>query len=543
MKQFLKSFWALGKSIKENPSEKVDDYKKIKGEYIFESLAQKVKVIYIYLSEEGKVNQDIEYPGLGRISFNIDYPEIKGWDYDTKLKRIILKNIDGVKKGEIIEQNNQIRMVLHGEEFVECKKHYRIDDAFYNSLKQEVRELRVVKNTEIDFAEIKSFIYDKKPSSDGIMWFNKSSPIERKSSSPMSVVDGESTEYTEKWEKVLKATNNGLDSPDIYLLFLKDAYILNGSLVFSSEKRLVKCTRQLGATLPPHKSFYPNFESDTLLKASRHSINFKEAISLEDDKIFFLYGNCHWGFGHHLGQATPSAYFINQIIEKYPELQQKIIAIHRGGLSCEEFRKDLYSLSLNKPIECRSLTTGLYHMKNLIVPSTLENMGNHWFELKSLWNNIRDKAKSKSTISKIDFQKYRGIYLSRSGYNRNCTNSNEFSRLLKDLKFFEYSPPGTLSFVDQITLMSKFNLFVAPYGSGACNILFGDENSHLISNLCSCSDGQSWDYSNCQMMGHNYTYVFSKPIDPSVTFHERQYKFNLEIYEKIIKALLEKEVK
>jgi hypothetical protein len=45
------------------------------------------------------------------------------------------------------------------------------------------------------------------------------------------------------------------------------------------------------------------------------------------------------------------------------------------------------------------------------------------------------------------------------------------------------------------------------------------------------------------MMGHDYTYVFSKPIDPSVTFHERQYKFNLEIYEKIIKALLEKEAK
>jgi hypothetical protein len=538
MKKLILALCSLGKdrnrrSIKARPLESEKDYNESKGEYVFQSLVTKNKLIYLNLCEDGG------------IQFNIDCPEIKKWEYDENLKKVILKNIDGLNIGEISELNNQTALLLNGERYVQSRTHYQVDDAFYDSIKEDLRELHINKCTEIDFASIKSFINDKKSIRDGILWFNKSSPIKRKSSSPLSIVDGETTEYTEKWQKTLNATNNGLTSPNIFLLFLKDAYILNGSLVFSRGERLVKCTQQLAATLGPHTSFYPAAARNSMHSEHeyRPEINFKEAIRLEDDKIFFLYGNCHWGFGHHLGQATPSAYFINRIVEKYPELQQKIIAIHRGGLSSEEFRKDLYCLSLDKAINCRSLTSGLYRIKNLIVPSTLQNMGNHWFKLKSLWNNIRDKAKSKSTFSKIDFQKYRGIYLSRSGYNRNCINANEFSRLLKDLKFFEYSPPETLSFVDQIALMSKFNLFVAPYGSGACNILFGDEKSHLISNLCSYSNGQIWDYSNCQMMGHDYTYVFSRPIDPSVTFHERQYKFNLEIYEKIIKTLLEKEAK
>lgn len=429
-------------------------------------------------------------------------------------------------------------MLLFGESFVRSHEHHLIDDTLYTSLQSELGELDINKNIEIDLNLVKNFIYDDNVTANGILWFNKSGPIKRKSASRLSIVDGDSTEHTEKWEKIFKSTINGLPSPDVYLLFLKDAYLLNGSLIFSKEKSLISCSRQLGATLGPHKTFFSTIQTEHAAGDSfEPKINFKEAISLEDDKLFFLYGNCHLGFGHHLGQATPSAYFINRILEIYPDLQEKMIAIHRGGLSYEEFRKDLYCLSLDKPIDCRSLTSGLYSIKNLIVPSTLENFGNHWFEFKSLFNNIRDRAKAKSTIQKIDFSKYKGIYLSRSGFRRNCTNSKQVSALLKYMHFLEYSPPETLSFVDQMALMSKFKLFVAPYGSGAANILFAKDNSHLISPLCSHSHGQSWDYSNCQMMGHDYTYVFSKPIDPAASFHERQYKFNLEIFENIVKTL------
>jgi len=473
--------------------------------------------------------------------FNIDVPELKLWNICELKNKIYLKNIDGKIIGEIFIKKGSITMSLYNEEYVLGENYYTINDSFYLSLKNSLKELskdNEKKTTQIGLSSVCDFFSEEVSSNNAIYYYNKSGPLERKPATPLSCIVGDSTEQTDKWTRIFQSTKDGIPSPDIYLLFLKNAYILNGSLVFTSKKHLIECTRQLGSTLGPYTSFIKKNQSfHKLENESVPNIRFEEAISLDRNKTYFLYGNCHTGFGHHLGQATPSSYFINNLLDLHPSLQNNLVAISRGGISYESFRKELFELSLDKQVECLSLTSGLVRVKNLIIPSTLENYGNHWFALKKLWNSIREKAMKRSTLRNVDFSKYNGIYLSRGGYSRNCINSDEFSRLMTKYRMFQFSPPESLSMIDQIALMSHFKVFIAPYGSGACNILFSMDESHLISNLCSHSDGQVWDYSNCQMMGSDYTYIFSNPINPSASFHERRYKFSTEVYESILQKI------
>jgi hypothetical protein len=496
--------------------------------------------IFVFFKENG-TDLDSFYLNLtedGKIFWNIDCPEIVEWAKETRGEKILLLDKNKNIRAFIYNECSNTFLEWQNEKYQLQRNLIEINDNWYEKEKAKLSELPLKYQQEININNLKNLrqAFESKVS---VHWYNHAGFVQRKPATNLSFRECEETEMTKKWENIFNLKNGGLPSPNIYLLFLKDAYILNGSIVLDSNLRLVSCTRQLGATLAPYTNFLKYHEKPTSIfdKLLRYKKEGKIK-RLTEDKLYFLYGNCHTGFGHHLGQVTPSSFFLNDLCAKFPNERNRLVNLYRGGTSYEPFRNGIYELGLDFSVPWISLTNGAVFVKELIIPSTLENFGNHWFELKSLYKKISIRAAECSPIAKIDCSMFNGIYLARDGFLRNCVNSEAFSKFMRKIGFFYYCPPESLNIYDQIALMSHFDLFFSSYGSGANNIVFGKDNSHLIQPLCGLTDGQSWDYSSAQMMGADYTYAFIKPINPEAPFHEKKFYFNIELFEYAINCAI-----
>ena len=484
----------------------------------------------------------------GTLFWNIDIPFVAKWSYLNSYEPVvILKDKSDREVGRLdFFADSATAMTLGGRSYVQVMQPTKFWPDTARSFEDGWPRVDMSSIYSLpDWDILSGLNLDEEIS---ICWFNRASPVLRKPASPFSRIFGKSSETTKKWEAIFNLRNGGLPSPDVFLLYLKDAYVLNGSIVFTRSGRLVGCTEQLGLTLGPWTNYCSKNPDDSdELRFLRNIIDDPNAacsrdssIPVLDDSIhYFLYSTCHTGFGHHLGQSTVSSFFLNLFIERDPSLAHSLVSLYRGGLSYESFRSALYELSLDQSIKVQSHTNGLVRVPRLVIPSTLANYGNHWMNFGPLFKAIRDRARLRSSIAEIDIPLlYKGIYLSRRGYRRGCSNADAVSALLNKAGFLEYSPPGSFTLIDQIALMSHFRAVFSSYGSGANNILFSGDDSHLIQPLCSASDGQSWDYSSAQMVGADYTYIFFPPDVPTASFHERSYTYDLECIGDIIDKVL-----
>ena len=490
--------------------------------------------LYVQICDDGKLN------------WNIDIPFISKWRF-SKVSVDNLELLDQTNRvvGEIKQVHQEAYMKIGSMIYLQTRDPILFSPENGSFLADDWPQLNI--------PDLPSFTSDQidQPLSfceeSSICWLNKFSAVNRKPVTSYSKVFGSPTEETRKWETIFGLHQGGLPSPDIYLLYLKDAYVLNGSLVFTSSGLFVGCTQQLGLTLGPYTIGSSSIPEQTdefrFLKSLLEDSNVadKEQSSipcLSQDQIHFLYSTTHGGFGHHLGQCTVSSYFLNRINQFNPDVSAKIKCLFRGGLSYESFRAPLFNLSLDANYETLTLPNGLVRVPKLVVPSSLTSWGNHWHGFGSLFHKIRDRATAKSTIADLDLSDYKGIYLSRRGFSRGTSNQDQFSSFMKDKGFFEYTPPGSLNLVDQIALLSRFGLVFSQYGSGAMNILFAKNNAHLVQPLCSMADGQSWDYSCAQIVGADYTYMFMPPDNPDANYFERRYTYDIEGIGNILDSIL-----
>lgn len=504
--------------------------------FVFKSIdspSQTLDTIYIALKEDGS------------LWWNIDIPSISNWKVSNNATHIQLLRNSTEVAGLIFVNAKPTTMYLHGCHYIEVINPVNFNPESAKPIIDAFQRLDLNSIYAHPDGDILAGLKFEEHTS--ICWFNKNQEVPRKPASHLSRVVGETNEITKKWETIYGGSRGLYGSPDVYLLYLSNAYVLNGSLVFTSTGKFVGCSEQLGLTLAPWSNHASSGLAETdemrFLAGLRDGTSVNEALASKipvkyEDKTCFLYSLAHTGFGHHLGQSTPSSYFLNSLFDQLPTSLDNFLCLFRGGLQYESFRRPLFELSLSRTLPVDSLTRGLVRIPRLLVPGTLVNYGNHWRGLKGLYRSIRDKAVSQSTISSLNLRgAYKGLYLSRRGFARGCTNQEEISAIMSDCGFLEYVPPGSLPLVDQIALISQFKIIFAPYGSGANNVLFAQDEAHLIQPLSTASDGQSWDFASALIVDADYTYLFFDPDDPAKPFHSRSFTYNPDVIREVVATL------